>query len=247
MASLQAVLKIALQVHYEVEENELAAEPLPDRDERRIILLYEAAEGGAGVLRRLIDDPQSFSAVARRALEICHFDPSTGNDQRRAPRSREDCEAACYDCLMSYSNQIDHALLDRHSVKDILLNLARTRVEASPTGTPRAEHLAELLRLCGSDLERRWLRFLESRTLRLPSKAQVLIEVCQSRPDFLYESHQAAVYIDGPPHEYPERQARDQAQSDAMEDLGYTVIRITHEEDWTAKVKQYPHIFGDRA
>jgi len=52
------------------------------------------------------------------------------------------------------------------------------------------------------------------------------------------------VYIDGPHHEFPERRARDQAQTNSMEDLGYTVIRFSAKEDWDAKIAQYPHIFG---
>ncbi len=102
LASLQAAIKHAIQVVYQLEDNELAAEPLPDRQNRRHLLFFEAAEGGAGVLRHLIDNGDASSQVAAKALEICHFDPS-GTDLKRAPRAREDCEAACYDCLFSYS------------------------------------------------------------------------------------------------------------------------------------------------
>ena len=124
MASLQAALKNAIQVEYQLEEAELAAEPLPSTTDRRRLLIYEAAEGGAGVLRQLLDDPGALAQVARTALRLCHFDPDTGDDQRRAPGAREDCEAACYDCLMSYTNQLDHKLLDRQHIKDLLLTLA---------------------------------------------------------------------------------------------------------------------------
>ena len=68
MASLQAALKAAIQSCYQLEDAELAAEPLPDSDNRRVILLYESAEGGAGVLRRLIDDPQAIGEVATPAV-----------------------------------------------------------------------------------------------------------------------------------------------------------------------------------
>src|SRR5207245_10960110 len=100
MASLQAILESALQVKYQLEDNELAAEPLPSSYDRQLILLYESAEGGAGVLRRLLDEPHALAEVAREGLRLCHFDPETGMDLRRAPRAQEDCEAACYDCLM---------------------------------------------------------------------------------------------------------------------------------------------------
>ncbi len=84
MASLGAALKAAVQVRYQLEDSELAVEPLPDGDNRRLLLLYEAAEGGAGVLRNLLDDPLALQDIATRALEICHYDPKTGEDRRRA-------------------------------------------------------------------------------------------------------------------------------------------------------------------
>jgi very-short-patch-repair endonuclease len=244
MASLQAALKTAIQVSFQLEDNELAAEPLPNGNERRLLLLYESAEGGAGVLRRLLDDPQAIANVSRAALDICHFDPVTGTDMRRAPRAKEDCEAACYDCLMSYYNQREHTHLDRQSVRELLLHLTRAHTISSPTPEPRATYLEQLLRQASSELERRWLRWLDTYGYRLPDRAQVFVESCQTRPDFLYEDYQAAIYIDGSPHDYVDRQARDRQQTESMEDYGYTVIRFSHTDDWEQITARYPHIFG---
>ena len=245
-ASLMSAFKSAIQVRYHLEDNELAAEVLPSRSQpRKQILFYEAAEGGAGVLRRLLDDPEAVPQLARVALDLCHFDPETGEDGFHAPHAREDCEAACYDCLMSYGNQRVHQLLDRHVIRDFLLACRDAQTQASPTAIPRAAQLEQLLRVAGSDLEREWLRFLEARNLRLPARAQVLIELCHTRPDFLYDGdYSVAIYVDGPVHRYPERRQRDAAQIDAMEDQGYLVIRFEADEDWDAKVARYPHVFG---
>jgi hypothetical protein len=90
MASLQAALKTAIQLQFQLEDRELAAEPLPSRAHRRRILFYEAAEGGAGVLRRLVDEPQALARVARCALELCHFNPDTFADLGKAPGAREE-------------------------------------------------------------------------------------------------------------------------------------------------------------
>ena len=244
MASLQAALKKAIQIEYQLEDSELAAEPLPERDDRRIILLYEAAEGGAGVLRRLVDDPEAVQRISQRALDLCHFDPDTLDDLRRAPGAREDCEAACYDCMMNYSNQMDHRFLDRHAIRDLLQKLGAARLESSPGPLPRAEHLTRLTRQCASDLERAWLQFLEDHDLALPAKAQTLVEACGTRPDFLYHPAQVAVYVDGPHHDYPDRQKRDQAQTECMENLGYVVVRFGHKDDWESIVKRFPETFG---
>jgi len=244
MASLQAVLKRAIQVKYQLEDNELAAEPLPYMDKRHLILFYESAEGGAGVLRRLLDEPQAMQEVAQEALRLCHFNPVTGADERRAPRAQEDCESACYDCLMTYYNQRDHQLLDRQAIHDILLALAQSRVIAGPTEQPRSEYLQQLMRQAGTELERQWLRYLEEHGHRLPSLAQHLIASCGTRPDFCYEDYQAAIYIDGHYHNYPERQKRDADTTECLEDRGNIVIRFGHQDDWAARIAQYPNIFG---
>jgi Domain of unknown function (DUF1998) len=200
---LRAALKNALQIEFNLEDSELAAEPLPTRNDTRMLLIYEASEGGAGVLRRLVDDPAVLRRVARRALELCHFDPDTGEDQRRAPGATEDCMAACYDCLLSYNNQPDHRVVDRFAIRNLLLQLAAARVEPSPSPATRHEHRARLERLCDSELERWWLRFVDEHDYRLPDAAQKLIAAAHTKPDFLYDEACVAVYIDGPVHESP--------------------------------------------
>lgn len=246
MTSLQAALKRAIETVFQLEDNELAAEPLPDRDNRQMLLFYEAAEGGAGVLRRLVDNPSVLVLVARKALEICHFEPNTGEDLRRAHRAREDCEAACYDCLLSYGNQREHPMLDRQTIRDVLGMLASARVSVSPVGESRDTHLQNLLSLCDSDLEREWLQTLHQRGLRLPDAAQIYVENCKTRPDFIYNSAEvyAAIYVDGSHHDYAHRQERDRQQMDCMEDYGYQVIRFAYLEDWNAILEQYAYIFG---
>lgn len=244
MASLQAALKNAIQVEYQLEDSELAAEPLPSSDERRLILFYESAEGGAGVLRHLVDDPNAFARVAAQALHICHFDPQTGEDLHHAPNAEEDCEAACYDCLMSYSNQPDHRNLDRQIIKDFLWLCSQSTTTSSPKTITRAEHYQNLLNLCQSDLEREWLEFIEQGNYHLPTNAQLLIEDCHTRPDFYYEREHAAIYVDGPHHIYPERRERDTNKSECLEDLGYTIIRFGVKDNWDSIVTKYKTVFG---
>src|SRR5439155_11760922 len=119
--------------------------------------------------------------------------PTTGNDLGHAPGAAENCEAACNDCLMSYVNQTDHRDLDRKQIKDILLDFAASQLKAAPASVPRAEHLSQLKKLAGSNLERDWLEFLELNGLRLPATAQRFFQPCKTRPDFFYDGvHQAA-------------------------------------------------------
>lgn len=243
VASLQAALKVAIQARFQLEDNELSIEALPDRDKRKALLLYESGEGGAGALRRLVDDSRELAAVAKEALTICHF-TNGGEDKRRAEGAKEDCEAACYSCLLNYGNQPDHSMLDRQKIAPILLELSKSKVDVSPRGATRTEHLEMLMRFSTSSLEKEWLSFIESKGFRLPSSAQKLVEECSTRPDFMYEEHFVAIYVDGPFHDYPDRAARDQAKRAGMEDSGFTVITFNLRDDWESVINRYPNVFG---
>lgn len=245
MASLQAALKAAIQVQYQLEDRELAAEPLPDGDKRKAVLLYEASEGGAGVLRRLVEDPRALPAVARIGLELCHFDPDTGEDLGMAKNAKEPCEAACYDCLLSYYNQRDHRLVDRHEVAPMLSGWAAAKVETSSGALSRDEQVKRLLRLCDSELEKKWLRLVDKLDLKLPSAAQLYLEQQQVRLDFVYERENTAVFVDGPHHDEQRQKAKDAAQVEALENLGYHVIRFHHAADWSEILRRNPGVFGE--
>ena len=245
MATLQPALKQAIQVLYQLEDGELAAEPLPDAANRRLILLYEAAEGGAGVLRQLLDDASALARVANLALQICHYDPETGEDLRHAPNAHEACEAACYNCLMSYFNQPDHHLLDRSTVRDLLRRLMESTVKASPVALSRAEHVERLKAQCDSQLERDWLDFLDRANLRLPDRAQHRIDACNAVADFYYSDHGVAIFIDGKHHDYADIAARDATITRCLEDAGYFVVRFPKERSgWEDLARGHTWIFG---
>lgn len=245
MASLQAALKQAIQIVYQLEDSELASVPLPEVENRNRILLYESAEGGAGVLRQLVRNAEALPAVARESLKRCHFDPDTGEDLGHDENMTERCEAACYHCLLSYSNQPEHKLLDRFHALEWLELLRDATVVPSPATVSRGRHLEALLAAAESSLERKWLQFLQDNGYSLPDKAQHFIEACGTRPDFIYTSGaDAAIYIDGPPHDYPDRQHRDSDQEECLLNASYIVIRFHHEADWSEKIRQYPSIFG---
>jgi hypothetical protein len=244
MASFEAAFKSAIREEYQLEDSELASEPLPSMVRRDIILVYEASEGGAGVLRQLVENHEALSRVGRTAMEICHYDPETAEDRGGPEGAMEGCEAACYDCLMSYTNQQDHELLDRTLVKDWFFQLAHARVDLSPTIEPKGNHLEELLAACDTDLERRWLRFIDERGYNLPTAAQVFMPECGTRPDFVYEDMDTVIYIDGPIHEYPDRAKRDREQEAALENAGKWIIRFGHADDWEKIIREKPSIFG---
>jgi very-short-patch-repair endonuclease len=214
--------------------------PSPKPKDRQEILFYEASEGGAGVLRQLVEDPKIIPVLARSSLEICHFDPDTLED-----RAAETCGKACYECLLDYGNQPDHQILDRYLIRDILAELARSESRPAGGAGSRAERMAALRKLCDSKLEQKWLDLVDALVLRPPSDAQCLIESCSTRPDFFYREHNTAIYIDGPPHDEPDQIREDETITQRLMEMGYIVIRFHHKGDWNKIFRHHPDIFGE--
>ncbi|UAK32349.1 DEAD/DEAH box helicase [Nocardia asteroides] len=245
-------LKRAIEAVYQLESNELAAEPLPggtgDHAWSRL-LFFEAAEGGAGVLRRLATEDGHIREVARKALEILHFDPDTGADLGHAEHAAEDCAQACYDCLLSYSNQWDHQRLDRHCVTELLRDLMRADIEVGAGGEDRAAQLRRLAAQSNT-LERRLLALLDEHGYRLPDAAQQLVEGYYVRPDFAFHTSSAdvAVFIDGPVHDSAHRAEKDtQARTKLVDEAGWMVLRFRYTDDdaeWLQTIKDNPDVFG---
>jgi very-short-patch-repair endonuclease len=243
--TLRYALERGIEAAFQLEDSELASEALPDLDSRGRALLTESAEGGAGVLRRLQAEPSALADAAREALRIAHFDPDTGEDRGQADGASEPCGKACYDCLLSYGNQYDHAAIDRHAVRDLLLALVRSRTVPDGSGYGPSEALDRLLRIADSDLERQFLRWLSEREHRLPDDAQVTVTEARARPDFVYRAvaGQCAVFVDGPHHEAAEVQARDAEAEERLLDLGWYVVRVGV-DDWERVVSANPSVFG---
>ncbi len=68
MATLQAALKQGIQQLYQLEPNELAVEALPNNEDRKLLFFYEASEGGAGVLRQIVDEPMRLQILPEQPL-----------------------------------------------------------------------------------------------------------------------------------------------------------------------------------
>lgn len=248
--TLRYALERGIEAAFQLEDSELGSEALPDDEERGRMLLTEAAEGGAGVLKRLQSEPEALAAAAREALSIMHFDPDTGADlSASTPGSggEERCEQACYDCLLAYGNQHDHRLIDRHSIRDLLLTLLSARTVAGAEGRSRQEHIDDLLAAADTQLERDWLREVADADLVLPDEAQTLIESAGSRPDFLYRSRDSsvAIFVDGPVHKGSDVAERDDAAESRLWDAGWLVLRFRTGEDWHQVFRDNTQIFGE--
>lgn len=240
--TLRHALERGIEATFQLEDSELVSEDLPDDQFRGRMLFTESSEGGAGVLRRLQAEPGALALAARKALEIAHFDPDTGADIPVAEGS-EPCERACYDCLLSYGNQLEHRLINRHLVRDLLLKFARSKTEASSSEVPREEQARILQQQCDSDLERRWVQTLLENGYRLPDEAQRFVDGADCRPDFAYRDGWA-IFVDGPVHDREAKTIEDDAADERLMDLGISVLRFRFDGDWDAQLREHPELFG---
>jgi hypothetical protein len=244
--TLRYALERGIEAAFQLEDSELATEALPDPDDRGRMLLTESAEGGAGVLRRLQAEPAALATAARRALEIAHFDPVTGQDRGDQLAGREACVKGCYDCLLSYGNQLDHDRIDRRLVGDLLVRLAGARSRPAGVAPSVGAAVEGLLSRCDSELERDFVRWLAGHDLRLPDEAQTLIEAAAARPDFVYRQPgvYTAVFVDGPHHDATRTSQRDAEATERLYDLGWNVVRVRFDEQWDDAVRRHQSVFG---
>jgi len=239
MATLQYALQRGMEQVFQVEESELASERIGS-EEHRSILFWEAAEGGLGVLRRLVQERDMLAFVAYDALERCHFDPESIEDKN------PDCSHACYECLLSYSNQRHHSHLNRHQVKGFLAQLAQCEVQADSGRRSYEEHYRWLRSLTDSrsELERKFIDHLYQTKRRMPDEAQKPLQDYHSIPDFFCESN-VCLFCDGSVHDEPEQQRKDRITRQELRDFGYRVIVIRYDKDLEEQISQYPDVFGE--
>jgi hypothetical protein len=232
-------LERGIEAAFQLEDSELSSEELPDLDRRGRALSIESAEGGAGALRRLVDDPQALPQAARTALQIMHFDPETGADTSgdEPGTGQEPCVRACYDCLLSYGNQRVHDMIDRHLVRDLMLRLASATVERETAEDPGSSAQPE------NSAAAEFVAWLAARGLRLPDDADREAE--GTRPDLIYRlpDGNVAVFITGDGHDPA---GRDEDARDVLRDLGWSVITIRPGADWGAVAARYPSVFGSQ-
>lgn len=247
MATLQAALKRGIEMTFQIEESELVAEPLPKLDERRALLFYEAAEGGAGVLTRLANDPASLAQVAHNALRLIHHrEPTDGVWRLDELRDLEEvnelgnhiCEAGCYQCLLSYFNQPDHEHINRRNsdVLNLLVALANAQVQLRDLTNASTTHTTGTSAPQPADEQlARWLTALQQSALGMPDAVNVPVNQGAAIAAAQYKAARALVFLN----------PLDSSTAAMLQDKGWQVLDFSEPEHWPARFAEHHAVFGN--
>ena len=239
MATLQAALKRGIEMTFQIEESELVAEPLPRADERRALMFYEAAEGGAGVLTRIASDPASLAQVASNALKLLHHAVPLGPWKLEDLPALEQtnalgnhiCEAGCYQCLLSYFNQPDHENINRRNADALKVLVALANAEVQPKqDLPLNQENAP-----ANALLTQWLHALNAAGLRQPDAMQVPVNQGAAIAAGQYKSVRALVFLEG----------IDPDTAALMADKGWQVLNFSDPSQWQVQFAAHPDVFGN--
>ncbi|MHB1588720.1 MAG: DEAD/DEAH box helicase, partial [Metallibacterium scheffleri] len=242
MATLQAALKRGIEMTFQIEESELVAEPLPTGDERRALMFYEAAEGGAGVLTRLASDPASLAQVASQALQLMHYQKPVDIWQADALQEQLDangqraCEAGCYQCLLSYFNQPDHEHIDRHNADAIDLLVALANAQVQPLATEPTS-VSERATSDAQDLIAQWLLALNVAGLRQPDATRVPVDQGAVTAAGRYQAARVLVFVHSLASERITR----------LTDKGWRVLDCSDPAQWATQFATHADVFGTPA
>lgn len=244
MATVQAALKRGVEMTFQIEESELVAEPLPKLDDRKSLLFYEAAEGGAGVLTRLASEPESLPLVASKALEIMHFQKPEGDwnlEQLSALEKKDDlgnalCEAGCYQCLLSYFNQPDHENINRRNrdALELLVALANANVRPSEQAVNNASQASVAAPSASTGIAGEFLDAIEKRGLNKPDATMLTVSSGAATATAQYKSARALIFTKWPSDEITQQ----------LTDKGWACIDASNNAEWESLFTEHGNLFN---
>lgn len=242
MATLQAALKRGIEMTFQIEESELVVEPLPKSDERRALLFYEAAEGGAGVLTRLANNRDDLALVASNALQLIHYrkpqssiwtlDDLPSLEQTDALGNHQ-CEAGCYQCLLSYFNQPDHEHINRRNADALKLLVALANARVQPVECSTTPVAATIL--ADEPLDA-WLFALSQAGAVQPDAVNVSVNNGVATAAAQYKASRALVFLS----------AVDDQTTSVLQDKGWQVLDFSDASRWPQQFAAHADVFGSK-
>jgi len=223
--TLKEALVQSLLLTYNLEESELDCflNPLPETSNMQIVI-FETEEGGTGILKSLFDAQtdqfEKFLANLSLILHIDSIDPYK--------ETKDACISGCYNCLLSFRNQVEHRFINRQLLIPLLKELANFKElkQISILDNTRA-NLEDLKDKCDSELERLVLEEIYNMSLPLPSKLHKTFydrDIPIVKSDFFYEKGNIVVFVDGPVHEEKSIKETDTKKREFLESRGFSIV-----------------------
>jgi superfamily II DNA/RNA helicase/very-short-patch-repair endonuclease len=218
VTTMQYALEKSIEQLYNIEPVEIDTR-LMGSEEYKNIMLYESAEGSIGVLKDIARNPAKLREIFLKAYEICGYDFNTKAD--KFPTRPK----ASYDDLLSYYNQLDHTIINRHSIIPALELLISSNPDDTIGGTyeEKYEELRKGLHQ-RSPGEKELLDYLFHNGYRLPDFTNYNMEQFYVQPDFIYQKEKALVFVDGGIHKKAVNKADDERKRKTIELAGFDVL-----------------------
>ena len=231
--TLQHALKRAIENVFQIESNEVGVITVGETDSPNI-LIYEAAEGSLGILSQFVENIEVFHQIINQAIEVCRFD----DESYKGPAS--------YDDLLSYYNQRDHKIIDRHLIADALqkLRICTLEIQTNTDFNNYDDQYQSVIKNIDptSSTELKFIEYLYNNGLRLPDAAQKRVDGLYVQPDFYYHPR-IWVFCDGTPHDDPAIKADDEAKRQAIMAMGDEVWVYYYKDTLAEIIAARPDIF----
>ena len=240
MASSCTRSSAAIEAVFQLEDTELAAEPLPEPDRPHAGTFCCSTRRPRAARRAAPARHRAGRARPRRraAPRAAALRPGTGEDlatrrRARAMRARP-ATTACSPTATSATTAISTGTPPT-TLLDSRCATQRRRSAAPAARTATAERdrlpLADSTRSSATSSTS-----LDEHGYRLPDQAQVsVVDGLHVRPDFVYDRarHDVAVFVDGPVHDHAAHVgARRDGRRAAGSNDGWLVLRFRHDDDW---------------
>jgi hypothetical protein len=239
MATLEAALQRSIERTYQIESSEISVEPLPSADDRRLLLIYEQGEGGTGVLRHLCETPEAIGTVAKNALSLMHYDLKGHDISSMSVEDLEDCDTkkeclcGCYECLLNYYNQPDHALINRRDphVLRYLLALAQSAMQLGGSGQGQAP-MPELKKPEALSPLEQFEHWAARNGWKIPDAVPKVFKSLKLSFPAAYSKERCCLSFEHPTEETLE----------TMDEIGWSLTDLSDPKQWAEQMAAFPEL-----
>ena len=228
--TLMYALKKAIEIYFQIDEQELGCELMGDPKAPNI-LFYESAEGSLGVLSRLVEEKGCFAAIIEKAKECSGLTLENQGEVK-----------AGYDNLLSYYNQRYHRDINPEQIREALEILSHSSTETDAGATAERRDLKykalqkQLTTKENVAVHKELLEEFHSQKMRLPDQLFFREPETELEFDFYFEPDYYVLLNDRAPGREEKR------QRERLKRNGGAIIEKDPDQDITAFATQIANV-----